>query len=107
MKIFSVNQIKKWDSYSIRHEPIKSIDLMERAATACFDWIIQNFDDEYHFKIFCGRGNNGGDGLALARLLKSIKYRVSVFIPFAETSGSDDFETNLKKLKKTSVPVFL
>ena len=79
---------------------------MERAATACFDWIIQNFDDEYHFKIFCGRGNNGGDGLAIARLLKSIKYKVSVFIPFAETAGSDDFEINLKKLKNTSVPVF-
>ena len=106
MKIFSVNQIKKWDSYTIHHEPIKSIELMERAATACFDWIIQNFDDEYDFKIFCGRGNNGGDGLAIAKLLKSIKYKVSVFIPFAETSGSDDFETNLKKLKKNSVHIF-
>lgn len=106
MKIFSVNQIKKWDSYTIHHEPIKSIDLMERAANACFDWIIQNFDDEYHFKIFCGRGNNGGDGLAIARLLKSTKYKVSVFIPFAETAGSDDFEINLKKLKKNSVPIF-
>ena len=106
MKIFSVNQIKKWDSYTIRHEPIKSIELMERAATACFDWIIQNFDDEYYFKIFCGKGNNGGDGLAIARLLKSIKYKVSVYIPFNNSPGSDDFEKNLKKLKKTSAHIF-
>lgn len=106
MKIFSVNQIKDWDSYTIKNEPIKSVELMERAATACFDWIVQNFDDEYHFKIFCGRGNNGGDGLAIARLLKSIKYKVSVFIPSADSSGSDDFKENLKKLKKTSVDIF-
>ncbi|MEO8822963.1 MAG: NAD(P)H-hydrate dehydratase [Ginsengibacter sp.] len=107
MKIYSVKQIKNWDSYTIKHEPIKSIDLMERAAVACFDWIIQNFDDFYHFKIFSGRGNNGGDSLAIARLLNSIKYQVSVFIPFSESPGSIDFEKNLKKLKKTSVPVII
>jgi len=106
MKVFSVKEIREWDSYTINHEPIKSIDLMERAATACFDWIVQNFDDDYHFKIFCGRGNNGGDGLALARLLKSIKYNVSVFIVDSDSAGSADFETNLQKLKKTSVSIF-
>jgi hydroxyethylthiazole kinase-like uncharacterized protein yjeF len=105
MKIFSVNQIKKWDLYTIRHEPIKSIELMERAAVDCFDWIVENFDDDYHFKIFCGKGNNGGDGLAIARLLKTIKYQVSVFIPFNDDAGSEDFEVNLKKLKKTSVNI--
>ena len=73
MKIFSVQQIREWDSFTINHKRIKSIDLMERAADECFDWIVQNFDDDYHFKIFCGRGNNGGDGLAIARLLHSIK----------------------------------
>lgn len=106
MKIFSVKQIKDWDSYTIKNEPIKSIDLMERAATACFDWIVQNFDDAYHFKIFCGKGNNGGDGLAIAGLLRSIKYEVSVFIPDTDAAGSADFETNLKKLQKTSVNIF-
>ncbi len=107
MKIFSTEQIRDWDTYTINHEPIKSIDLMERAATACSDWIVQNFDDVYHFKIFCGRGNNGGDGLAIARLLKSINYKVSVFIPHSDSHGSDDFEINLKKLKKSSVKIFL
>ena len=105
MKIFSVKQIQNWDSYTIEHEPIKSIDLMERAAIACFDWIISNYDDYYRFKIFCGKGNNGGDGLALARLLNNIKYQVSVFIPASDKPGSKDFEENLKKLKKTSVNI--
>ena len=106
MKIFSVEQIREWDSYTIKNEPIKSIDLMECAATACFDWIVQNFDDAFHFKIFCGKGNNGGDGLAIARLLKSIKYHVSVFILDSDSEGSADFKTNLKKLQKTSVDIF-
>lgn len=105
MKIYSVEQIKKWDSYTIEHESIKSIDLMERAAGTCFDWIIRNFDDYYHFNFFCGRGNNGGDGLAIARLLNSIKYHVSVFVVNSESSGSNDFEENLKRLKKTSVKI--
>jgi NAD(P)H-hydrate epimerase len=106
MKIFSVTQIKDWDAYTIKHEPIKSIDLMERAATVCFEWIVRNFDDYYHFKIFCGKGNNGGDGLAIARLLKNIKYQVSVYIIGGEKSGSSDFEENLKKLKKTKAAIF-
>jgi NAD(P)H-hydrate epimerase len=105
MKIFSVKQIKEWDSYTIQHESLKSIDLMERAAMVCFDWIIRNFDDYYHFKIFCGAGNNGGDGLAIARLLKSIRYEVSVYIFSVDSQGSEDFEENLKRLKKTSVTI--
>ena len=64
---------------------------------------ISNYDDYYHFQIFCGKGNNGGDGLALARLLNRINYKASVFIPFSDSEGSSDFEENLKRLKKTAV----
>ena len=105
MKIFSVEQIQKWDSFTIDKEGILSINLMERAAVSCFSWIVQNFDEFFCFKIFCGKGNNGGDGLALARLLNSIKYQVSVFIPQTDKPGSPDFEENLKKLKRTSVDI--
>ena len=105
MKIFSVEQIQKWDSFTIDKEGILSINLMERAAVSCFSWIVQNFDEFFCFKIFCGKGNNGGDGLALARLLNSIKYQVSVFIPHTDKPGSPDFEENLKKLKRTSVDI--
>ena len=105
MKIFSVQQVQKWDAFTIDKEGIPSIKLMERAAVSCFGWIVQNFDEFYCFKIFCGKGNNGGDGLALARLLNSIKYQVSVFIPDNDKPGSPDFEKNLEKLKKTSVHI--
>ena len=105
MKLFSVAQIKNWDSYTIQSESIKSIDLMENAAIACSRWFIKNFHKNTSIKIFCGRGNNGGDGLAIARLLSQKKYDVSVFIPEINKPGSADFATNFKRLKKTPVEI--
>lgn len=107
MKIFSVSQIKAWDAYTIATEPIKSLALMERAAMACFNWLIQHVDRNTCFKIFCGKGNNGGDGLAIARLLSQKKYKVSVYIIGDNKTGSPDFETNLKRLQKTSSEIIL
>ena len=105
MKIFSVAQIKAWDAFTISNEPVKSIDLMERAARACSDWIIKNIDNTIAVKIFCGKGNNGGDGLAIARLLSQKKFIVEVFIAGDPKTGSDDFKSNLKRLKKTSATI--
>ena len=65
MKIFSASQIKKWDAFTIASEPITSIDLMERAASKCTEWILKQNYYQKHFYIFCGKGNNGGDGLAI------------------------------------------
>ena len=66
MKILSASQIRQWDEYTILNEPISSLDLMERAAAKCTDWLLQKFDNTTAAKIFCGKGNNGGDGLAIA-----------------------------------------
>ncbi len=106
MKIFSVSQIKNWDLFTIEVDSVKSIDIMERAATTCSNWIIKHFKKNISFKIFCGKGNNGGDGLAIARILSSKKYDVSVFILENKNTGSSDFEINLKRLKKTSVKIY-
>jgi NAD(P)H-hydrate epimerase len=106
LKIFSVEQIKAWDAFTISNEPVKSIDLMERAARACSDWIIKNTDNNITLKIFCGKGNNGGDGLAIARHLSQKKYNIEVYIAGYVESGSDDFKLNLKRLKKTSAAIY-
>lgn len=106
MKIFSVSQIKAWDAYTIQHEPVTSIDLMERAAVACFKWISKNFNESTSFKIFCGKGNNGGDGLAIARLLCQQNFLVSVYIISSDSNGSHDFEINLKRLEATSAKIY-
>ena len=110
MKIFSAAQIKKWDAFTIENEPISSVDLMERAATACYQWLIQNTFAEKHFRIFCGKGNNGGDGLAIARLLIQNNCRVTTYIldPIAigfGKIGTDDFQTNLERLHQLSTDI--
>ena len=105
MKIFSASQIKAWDAYTIQNEPIKSIDLMERAAIACFNWISGRFDKSHTFKVFCGSGNNGGDGLAIARLLIKKGYRVFVYIVGTKSTGSVDFYTNLERLRHISTEI--
>jgi len=106
VKLFSAEQIKDWDSFTINNEPVSSIDLMERAAKACTNWILQNFSQSPAFKIFCGKGNNGGDGLAIARLLIENNFAVSVCIVESNSTGSEDFNTNLKQLKKISSAIY-
>lgn len=78
---------------------------MERAARACSDWITKNINNNFTIKVFCGKGNNGGDGLAIARHLAKKKYVVEMYIVGDPKSGSNDFETNLKRLNKTSVGI--
>ena len=99
MKIFDVNQIREADKYTIEHEPIASIDLMERAATACVNWITDRYDIKTKCTIVCGLGNNGGDGLAIARLLIEKKYQVHVFIINHSDKRSADFAINYERLK--------
>ncbi len=101
MKIFSAAQIKAWDTCTIYQDSIKSIELMERAANACFEWITQHFDHHSDFIVFCGRGNNGGDGIALCRLLHKNHYKVRAFV-VGLSKGSKDFEENLDRFKEIS-----
>ncbi len=107
MKIFSAGQIRQWDAYTIQHEPTASVDLMERAAKACVEWILNNCNNDNAFKIFCGKGNNGGDGLAIARLLIQNKFPTTVYIVGDTSAGSDDFQTNLNRLQPIAEIQFL
>lgn len=100
MKIFSAQQIREWDQYTITHEPIASINLMERAAMACKDWLIREYPDQEQYIIFCGKGNNGGDGLAIARLLLERGCTVFIYILEFGNRGSDDFQQNLSRLHR-------
>lgn len=98
MKILSTEQIKAWDQYTIQHEPVASINLMERAAGKCFEWLEQNDYTGKHFSIFCGKGNNGGDGLAIARMLIESGSKVTIYILEFGHKGTEDFQINLGKL---------
>lgn len=98
MKILPAQQIKKWDAYTIAHEPISPVDLMERAAKGVFNWLLDNGYGERNFHLFCGRGNNGGDGLALARMLLDSDRAVTVYLPEPTAHESAEFAFNLKNL---------
>jgi ADP-dependent NAD(P)H-hydrate dehydratase / NAD(P)H-hydrate epimerase len=98
MQIFSADRIHEWDQFTIRHEPISSINLMERAARACYDWLMANGYRNRSFTIYCGKGNNGGDGLAIARMLSDSGHTVTVYIPEFGHKGTDDFQINLAAL---------
>jgi ADP-dependent NAD(P)H-hydrate dehydratase / NAD(P)H-hydrate epimerase len=98
MKILSAEQIRLWDQYTIEQEPISSIHLMERAAGKCVEWLLQQYPDAPSFSIFCGKGNNGGDGLAIARMLMQQHYPVTIYILEFGHKGTDDFQTNLARL---------
>jgi ADP-dependent NAD(P)H-hydrate dehydratase / NAD(P)H-hydrate epimerase len=102
MKIFSCGQISEIDAYTVLHEPITSADLMERAAWQVYKWMTGRFGRSEHFIVFAGPGNNGGDGLALARMLAENKYSVEVhYIKFTEkTSG--DWELNFRRLENVT-----
>lgn len=98
MKIFCVDKVREADRFTIENEPISSIDLMERAATKAFDYIQQKLSKPTDFLIFCGPGNNGGDGLVIARLLSKAQHRVKLVILNIANKFSDDFLTNKERL---------
>lgn len=106
MKILPTELIRQADQYTIEHEPISSIDLMERAATQVFEWLLRRINKEGKIKIFCGMGNNGGDGLVVARLLDGKGFLPEVFMVRYSEKMSLDCEANYLKLQQeTQVPI--
>ena len=90
MKIFSSEQIRAIDAYTIAEEPISSIYLMERVARVCVKRLIKLIKFEEPIYIFCGMGNNGGDGFAMARLLSEQGYTIKVCsIHYTENFSAD------------------
>ena len=98
MKIFSSDKVREIDAYTIENEPIRSTDLMERAATALFKWYIQHFDRSCGVAVFTGPGNNGGDGLALSRMLAGAGYNVKVYYVAISSKTSKDWSINKDRL---------
>ncbi|MDX1665697.1 MAG: NAD(P)H-hydrate dehydratase [Saprospiraceae bacterium] len=107
MKILTAGQVKELDKYTIEHEPISSIDLMERASLTFVHWFTNRFPNtRIPVQVIVGPGNNGGDGLAVARLLHQRYYEVEVLRCMISDQFSDDYQTNLNRLpKRNEVPV--
>ncbi|HEY1054851.1 MAG TPA: NAD(P)H-hydrate epimerase, partial [Emticicia sp.] len=103
-----ISEIKEADEYTIAHEPIASIDLMERASRAFISNFIQHFPVAYKkIIVLCGFGDNGGDGLAIARMLYASGYEVAVFVINYSAKQSANFQINLERLRNKIEPEWI
>ena len=101
MKIFNAEKIKNWDKYTIQNEGIESINLMERASEAFTDWFTRKFVNKTTpIFVFCGNGNNGGDGLAISRLLYQKSYNIHIIVLAISDKRSADNQANLNAIEK-------
>ncbi len=112
MKILTVKQIKEWDQYTLESEPILSIQLMERAATMAWYQIREKWENELKANIpvhiFCGMGNNGGDGLVIGRLAKEEGRNVKIYMLFYSDTLSPECDKNYRILEETDsiIPIY-
>ncbi|MVN21509.1 NAD(P)H-hydrate dehydratase [Mucilaginibacter arboris] len=106
LKLITSAQMHEVDAHTISTEPIASVDLMERASKAFVCFFCNHFPDKnISIAVYCGTGNNGGDGLAIARLLKANQYEnIDVKIARFSDHATADFDTNFTRLKEASVP---
>lgn len=100
MKIFTAPQIREADAYTITHTPISSLQLMEKAAIACTDWLVKHHLTKHPICILCGMGNNGGDGLAITRLLRNLNCDAHAYIVHHSKQPSADHLANDAALRE-------
>ncbi|PRZ00715.1 NAD(P)H-hydrate dehydratase [Marinilabilia salmonicolor] len=98
IKILTSQQTGETDNHTITHEPIASINLMERAAHQAYRWISEHFPTSA-FSVFAGPGNNGGDALAIARMLINKGHRVKTYL-YRRENLSPDAQINLERLQQ-------
>lgn len=89
IRIFSAEQQKHLDTFTIQHEPVSSVDLMNRAARAVADELIESFTEGNQYILLCGTGNNGGDGLAVFRFLRQAGIPATCYLVSFGTMSSD------------------
>ena len=99
MKILSAEEIRLWDQYTIKHEPIASIDLMERAAGKCVDWLEENIARCIRLTAFFAEKEiMVVMVLPLPECCANKDYPVTVYILEFGHKGTEDFQTNLARL---------
>lgn len=100
MKILTCTQQKEADAYTIANNNILSINLMEKAASLIADEISKRWNRSHRIVVFAGAGNNGGDALAVARLLFSKSYPVEIYLFNIKGTISEDCMTNIQRLQQ-------
>jgi len=101
MNIFSAQKIYEWEKFTMQQVNISALQLMEKAAKCCCTWISDRFQTSTEIFIFCGSGNNAGDGFALARLLCQTGFNVKVFTDSSK-KFTEEAELNFQRCKEIS-----
>ena len=104
LKVLNSSEIRKIDKYTIVNEPILSVDLMKRAVLKLLQTIKIKFPDQHKFILFSGPGNNGGDTVALFRLLIMERYSAVLYLVHNGVSVSHDCAINIKRLNDQNLP---
>ncbi len=105
--LLSADQLRLADAHTIANEPISSINLMERAALACANRLMETLPYDVPIVVLAGMGNNGGDGVAMARILHMAAQPVRVLVPRYKAEGSPDLEVNLRRAQEAGISVVL
>lgn len=98
MKILTGSQIQKTDRATVEREPVSPLDLMERASEEIARWMGENIPSEHRLIFCCGKGNNGGDGLAVARMLHNAGFECIVFFSADYNEVSEEAKANIARL---------
>ena len=99
MKVFSAKQMRELDAFTIQHENISSVELMERAAREVALALMARWSSSTPFVVFAGAGNNGGDALAVSRLLLKQGYKVKTYLFNPQYELRPDCQINKERLK--------
>lgn len=107
LNLLTASRMRDADQFIIQNRQMPSIELMESACRAFVALFVKNYpDQDLQISIYCGTGNNGGDGLGIARLLKEAGYeQLSVHIARFSSGQSEDFTKNLERLHLTGICV--
>ncbi|GAB5046921.1 NAD(P)H-hydrate dehydratase [Thermodesulfovibrio sp. TK110] len=103
MKVVTSSEMAEIDRLTIEHYGIPSMLLMERAALAVSEHVLELNPE--NVIVLAGPGNNGGDGIACARILKNKIKNVKIFQLFSDEKLSSDCKTQLDIAKKFKLPV--
>ena len=104
--ILSAKEMKKCDYNTINYYGIKSSTLMERASLSVFSVLSDFINFNSRILVFVGTGNNGGDGVCLARLLHNYDFNVSILLCGDEDKFSPDLVEQLEISRKYNINEF-
>lgn len=99
-----VSEMRLIEDYTILQAGVPAVELMERAAQAVVDVVVKSIHKNDRICIVCGKGNNGGDGAAIGRLLFMLGYNVTIFVPgYNNITGNADRSVDKKPGSKSSL----